>query len=1205
MKLWEILRYDVATQFRRYSTLIYSAGLAFMALLIASTFLDDARRDGTFLNAPMVTAACMVMVTMVGMLVAAALAGDAGTRDLQARMEPLLYTTPVSRTTYLGGRFLSAFAILSLLLLIVPVALIAGRLLPGLDPAHFGPFQAASYLHVYLVVALPNAFITTALLFSLVVLSRRAMTAYLGAAVLFFNAMVQDEIVAGLLGRWDLAKLFDPFGFILLRALWRSSTPLQRNTLWLQLEGELLNNRLLWFGVSLAALMLVWARFRMAHHAPARSWWARRFFGRRPVSEQAERVALHNRGSLTPSRVRGTFDGLTRARQLLAIALHSYREMITSRAALLLPLVGLLLYKIIPELMEVALGTPGRPATARLAALYLRFETLGLIPGGLIAFFAGQLVWRERDAREHDIVDVAPVPDALSLAGKFGGLALMLLTLQAVQMAAGLAVQIAYGHEDLEPALHIQALFGLRLVDYLLFAALSMAIHVIVNHKYLSTGGAMLASMLPKMAGQIGVEHNLLIFGSDPGVRYSDMSGFGASLGPWLWFKLYWLGWALLFVLLARLFWVRGHESAMRARIAHARRRFGRASAAMATAALGLILIVGGFVFYNTNGLNEYLSGVEGDALSADYERRYGRYAALAQPLVAATKLHVDLHPSDGRANIRGTYRLENRSGGAIDTIHLVTHRTIPTTTVTFDRPARATLIDRKLGYRIYTLGRALAPGDSLRLDFEVRIARRGFTNRGISTAVTENGTFLEHRPDSSGRTWLPAVGYRAGVELDHPSDRSAHGLPPRPAMRPPDDMAARNRESGIEQIDLETIIATDADQIAVAPGSLRRSWTERGRRYFHYATDAPIRNGFPILSARYAVHRSRVNGIDVEVLHHPKHKWNVDRFARAARASLVYYSREFGPYPHHQLRLAEFPVTGGNRMTGHPATVVWSEAFAYAQPEADWRKIDFPYAVVAHEVAHQWWGNQVVPARVEGAPLLSESLAWYSAMNVVEANLGRDVFDRTMSLMRQSYLVPHETPEVPLLRANDWLAVYRTGALAMHALREAIGTARVNRALASLLNEYRAGKPPFPSSLDLYRHLRAVTPADTQPLLKDLFEEITFWDFRMKSVYARKEANGSFRVTLNVEAYKVKVGAAGRETHVPMNDAVEVALFAPANDNEDRGAALYRRTHRMHAGEQTITVTVPRAPASAAIDPDHKLLDRKRDDNVKELGGG
>ncbi|HEX8152892.1 MAG TPA: M1 family aminopeptidase, partial [Thermoanaerobaculia bacterium] len=947
---------------------------------------------------------------------------------------------------------------------------------------------------------------------------------------------------------------------------------------------------LLWLGVSLAALLLVYARFRMAHFAPGRRWSFRRRRSDAPVAAGARPVAA------TP-RIRGTFDRATRVRQLLAIALHSYRELITSRGALILPGIALLLFKITPELMEVALGTPGRPTTGRVVMLLASASTVGIFVGALIAFFAGQLVWRERDAREHDIADAAPVPDALTLAGKFGGLALLLVTLQALQMAAGIAAQMAAGYDHYQPSLYLGVLFGLKLADYLLFAALAMAVQVVVNQKYLGTAIAMLAWLYADYAGELGIEHNLLVYGSDPGVRYSDISGFGASLAPWLWFKLYWFGWALVFALLARLLWVRGHEGALERRLALARRRFTMAPRAIAAVATIVIALAGGFVFYNTNVLNDYLSDAVIARRSADYEKRYGRYATLAQPLVAATKLRIELHPSARRAEVRGTYRLENRSGRAIETIHLVTHRTVPTTAVAFDRAARATLIDEQLGYRIYTLGEPLAAGESLLMDFEVRFAPRGFTNRGISTAVTANGTFFEHRPDDSGRTWLPSVGYRRGVELDNAYDRRMHGLPARPAVPPATDVAARNDERSLERIDLETIIGTDADQIAIAPGALRRSWTEDRRRYFHYATDAPIRNGFPILSARYAVHRSKANGVDVEVVYHPGHAWNVERIARSARAALDYCSREFGAYPHRQLRLVEFPNTGGNRLTGHPGTVVWSESFAVAQPETDWRELDVPFAVVAHEVAHQWWGNKVTPARVEGAPLVSESLAWYSAMKVVEQTLGRKNFDGTMEVMRAAYLTPHETPEVPLLRAGDWLGGYRTGALAMHALREAIGTERVNKALRQLVDEFGSGRSAFATSLDLYRHLRAVTPADTQSLLKDLFEEITFWDLRMKSVSAAAIAGGAYRVTLEVEAYKVKVGNAGRETRVPMNDAIDVAVFGA-----DR-TPLYVQPHRIRAGVQTIVVTVRSRPASAGIDADSRLLDRKRDDNVRELG--
>jgi ABC-2 type transport system permease protein len=1193
VRLWEIFRYDVASQFRRYSTLIYAAGLMGLTLLVWSTFLDDARRDGVYLNAPMVVTATAIMISMVGMIVTAALAAESVTRDTNARMEPLLYTTPLPKATYLGGRFLSAFAIGALLLTLAPVAMLLGRFIPGLDdPAWWGPYRPGAYLSAYLFSVLPNVFIATALLFSLVALTRKAMLAYLGGAVLFMNSLLQDEYVAGVLGRWDLARLLDPFGFMIARAQWRSWTMAQRNVMTLQFEDALLTNRLIWIGVSLAMLTLVYLRFRMAHHAPAAGWWRRRRHPER--SEGPGRAVATTSAPPTAQVPRYARDDMfvVRVRQTLAIAWHAYVEMITSRAALAFLGMGFLLYRITEELLEVGLGTPTAPATGRIVMLYSKFSTMGIFAGALLVYFAGYLVWRERDARENDVTDAAPVPDSITLLGKFGALVLIVMTMQATMVAAGVATQMTYGYSNYEPLLYLKVLFGLKLVDYLLFAVLVFAVHIIVNQKYLGTAIAMLAWLYPGYADEVGIQHNLLKYASDTGLQYSDLSGFGPTLGPWLWFKLYWLGFALLLALAARLFWVRGHEGR---RLKLARARFTRGYVVAAAAALLLIAGAGGFIFYNTNILNPYLTAEELDTRAADYEKTYGKYADLAQPVVAATKLNVELYPSKGAADIRGTYRLENRSGRAVDAIHIVTGRTAKTGEISFDRAARASVLDERLGYRIYKLDQPLAPGDSLKLDFSVQFARRGFTNSGISNAIVSNGTLLEHRPDNTGRAWLPSVGYRRSAELNNANTRFDHGLPKRSPFPTLEDIPARSRETGIERIALETIISTDADQTAVAPGALKRSWNEGGRRYFHYVTDAPIRNGFPILSARYEVHRSNWNGVDVEVLHHPGHGWNAERFAKSAQTSLDYFSKQFGPYPHRQLRLVEFPLTGGNRLTGHPGTVIWSEHFAYAQPDRDWRKIDFLSGVIGHEVSHQWWGNIVAPARVEGAPLLSESLAWYSGMMIVKQMYGDEHLDRFMEVMRAAYLAPNATAEVPLVRANDWLATYRTGALAMFSLREAIGEERVNLALHRYANQFRSGRPPFPTSIDLMAHLRAVAPYESQPLLTDLFEEITFWDFRMKSIDVQP-AGGAHRVTLGVEAWKIKADASARETRAPLDEIVEITLF------DEKGEPIYLKKHRLRSGKQQITVTVPKAPHSAGVDAKHKFLDRIRTDNVREV---
>ena len=41
--------------------------------------------------------------------------------------------------------------------------------------------------------------------------------------------------------------------------------------------------------------------------------------------------------------------------------------------------------------------------------------------------------------------------------------------------------------------------------------------------------------------------------------------------------------------------------------------------------------------------------------------------------------------------------------------------------------------------------------------------------------------------------------------------------------------------------VDFRTVVSTEADQIAVAPGYPEREWTEGGRRYFEYVMDAPM----------------------------------------------------------------------------------------------------------------------------------------------------------------------------------------------------------------------------------------------------------------------------------------------------------------------------------------------------------------------------
>jgi ABC-2 type transport system permease protein len=170
-----------------------------------------------------------------------------------------------------------------------------------------------------------------------------------------------------------------------------------------------------------------------------------------------------------------------------------------------------------------------------------------------------------------------------------------------------------------------------------------------------------------------------------------------------------------------------------------------------------------------------------------------------------------------------------------------------------------------------------------------------------------------------------------------------------------------------------------------------------------------------------------------------------------------------------------------------------------------------------------------------------------------------------------------------------------------MYALREYVGAERVNAALRRLFERHRFATPPLPTSLDLYREFQAVTPGELQYLLADLFEANRYWELAAKRVEAERVETGEWRVTLDVRARKVLVDEAGVETEVPMDDLVEVGVFAAAGDGGP-GKPLYMRMHCVRSGEQRITLMVPGEPAQAGIDPRNLLIDVEARDNLAEV---
>lgn len=1193
---WKIFRFEFAYQLGRISTWLCVAVLLALTFGMSQVITPG---DGVYPNNTFLITALTVIGIILWLLMGASIAGKAAARDVQERIHHLIYSTPVSKLDYLCGKFLAAFAVNALLILSLPVGILLFFYLPGTEHGELLPFRPSVYLNVYFLIALPTVFVTTALQFTFAALSRKVMTSYLASLLLAIFPQLIAMSAAKLLGSWDLVELLDPIGVAgVIGSEMQTWTAPDKNTRLIALEGMFLLNRILWLGAATGVLWLTYRRFSFTNPV-TNSWWSRFEKRPKPQAETSAEVVVSGADTITVPHVQRSFGFATQFWQLLTMTRASFGMVARNPVGLTLVGAIALASAVFGFSIMTENGIPLLPTTQQvigyLAAPVGNVSSPWVVIPLLIMYFAGELVWRERDAGLGDVADAAPVPDWVLFTGKFMGLGLIILVWLVLLMACGIGMQLILGYDTFEMDLYLKTLLGLQLVDYVLFALLALVAHVVVNQKHIGYLVALLVFSFIAFPSKFGVEHSMLIFGEDPGWWYTDMRGFGPTLGPWLWFKLYWTAWALLLIVGGRLLWVRGREQNLKHRLRLAQRRITRPTAWVTMIGTGLVFTTGSFIFYNTNVLNEYTRDADIIEWKAEYERRYGQYRNVTQPQLTATKLQVELYPDQQEVKIRGAYTLVNRSTVAIDSIHLGSEPGAELGEVSFIRPVAEVLIDRKLGYRIYALKEPLLPGDSLQVDFEVHYKQVGFRHSATKPLVVENGTFF------TNYDLLPAIGYQRYREINDAYNRKKHQLAARPALPSLYDLDARKKPFSTDQTTFEAIVGTAMNEVAVAPGVLHKAWANDGRRYFHYKTNAPIGSEYAILSANYKVTECKWNDVAIRVYSHPGHNQNIERMLRSVKASLDYYTEQFGPYPFEFFTLVEGAGPGGGA-SADAGIVYFGEQYALLNPDDSPGSFDLPYYIMAHEMAHQWWGlARLTPAYVEGAGVLIESLSVYAGMQVLEKKYGDSHLRQYVNYLHSSYAMPRSLVSATLLQANEEFLYYKKGGLALYALSKYIGKDKVNGALRNLLQRRTSGELLLPTTLDLYEELCQVTPDSLDYLLTDLFKENTYWRLKTEQFEVEETKVGNWLVTLKVQAQKVVVDSAGNEQDIPMNDWFEVGLY---EEGKGLNEPLYLRMHRIRSGKQFIKVTVPRKPGSGGIDPNKLMIDVRLEDNVMQRDG-
>jgi hypothetical protein len=1113
------------------------------------------------IDSPFSIAQTVGTLSLLSVFVLAVFCANAVVRDREVQMEEIVFTTSVEKLPFLAGRFTGSFLAAFTAFSASIAGMFVARFMPWQDPDRLGALNPLPYLWTLLVIALPNLLFAAVVLFALATITGSVLASYAGSVLLYVlyfvgAALTNSPLLAASAPGADegasLAALLDPFALSAFFEQTRHWTAIERNRRLLSLTGNFALNRVVWLGASFAILAGVYRifSFRVA---------STRSKARAATEPPAQTTAESH---YQPVAVRDS----TTSAYWSATKLELRAFLVSAPfAAMTILWAALITFELVSDLGSGEYGAATFPAAGVIFGIIQ--QPLALLATILIIYMSGEMVWRERSLRFSEILHATPARNAIFVAAKCTALAAVIGVLTATALVAGALLQVA-NEWPVAPRLFLA--FGwFAATPLILFAVAAIVIQTLMPHKYAGMIVVLLLAVFMQRGEIAGVEHPLFRFAGAPAVWWSDMNGFRGARG-FHWLMLYWgafVGFWLLFAI---------------ARWRGTRARIARLPAIVLSA---IFVGSGAFVFYNTNVLNSHETSSEVLDWRAEYEKRYRTLARLPQPRVVAIKAAVDLYPRERRYRIRGEYTLVNDTAAPIDQVLIATRRDAKSANVTLG-DARANR-EARFGQHLFRLERPLPPSGRATLHFDVSYAAPGFTSSEAEQTIAENGSLI-----MSGRAF-PTIGYRAGYEIEEPRERRRRGLTaPSSAER-----RERQEHEELESADWTTLdltVATSADQLVVTSGRLVSDRRNGDRRTFRFVAANPIPSSFVISSARYAVARERHDGVNVEVYHHPAHAQNVDRILRAAKESLAYYRRHFGPYAYDHLRIAETPVKNFSAIA-QPGAIFFGETRGFLVDARDATRLDLVYRRVAHEVAHQWWGGNLIAADAPGGSMLTESLPKYCELVVLEQAYGRDAVRQLLSYELDLYLSGRTSEpgsEPPLSRALDQpYLYYRKGALVMHALKDLLGEQTVNAALRNLLREH-GGPNGRPTTAHFLEHLYAVSPREHHALIHQWMNEVVLYDLKLDSVQSRRLPDGRFEVTMRITAAKTRDDGHA----LPMQESVELGVFS----RDDKPLFLGKRA--INSGTQTVVIVIEKEPFVAAVDPYLTRIDRNRFDNTKRV---
>lgn len=1188
--------------------------LAFFLSTASAGFFDSVTAttgSSRIVNSPIGVSGLFSGLTIFIFFLFPSIVGVSIYRDFKSEMHTILYSYPFTKANYLFAKFFSSIIVVSVIVFSIALGMIIGFRFPGTNPDIVGSFNVLTYLQVYFVFILPNVLLFGAIVFAVVAFTRNIAAGFITVIILLFGQGVLESLLSDPEHR-ALAAILDPFGGAATNYYTKYWTPSEQNELQIPLKEMIVYNRLLWLVISTLIFGLVFKFFKFSQNAISISL-------RKPKLERVTKTNFSGITRIVLPKVSFNYSFFQNLKTTWKLSNIDFKYIFKSWAFISIVLVGLVL--IVVTLSEVGnlFGTPTLPITWKVLNLSgVFFASINICT----FLYAGMLVHRAKIAKINHLVDVTPIPNWALLLSKLIALIKMQLVLLAVIIISGMIFQTYKGYYNFEIGHYLFELYFLNFLSLLVWALLSICIQTLIGNPYLGLFVLLVISIGMPFLSLAGIEQSIFKYNQGPRFNYSDMNGYGI-LKPYLAYKIYWILCGLVMLIVSFLFWVRGVPNSFKERVLIAKNRFKGFVVIGFVVFLIAFLGLGFSIYQQTGTKSKRTSSKEAEIQSVNWEKTYKKYEGYAQPRIISVKTDVNIFPKERLFDASATFVMVNKTDKAIDTLFL-NHNSLEST-FEFSKPNTLVLEDTIQHFDMYYFKDKILPGDTLQLSLSVK-SKKNTTYRKKSP-VRENGTFINNF------SMFPSLGYSSQSELTDNKTRKKYDLPKNNLRPKPSDSIALGDtyiSKDSDWIDFEATVSTSKDQIAIAPGYLQKEWTKNDRKYFHYKMDSKILNFFAFNSARYEVKKELWKGISLEIYYHKGHEFNLDRMMNGMKASLDYNSKNFSPYQHKQLRIVEFPRTGGSFAQSFPNTIPFSEGVGFIADVDDKNDegVDYSFAITVHEVAHQWWAHQVIGADVLGATMLSESLSEYVSLKVLEHQQGKDKMRIFLKKALDDYLMQRtlERKRENALMYNDGQGYihYQKGSLVFYALSDYIGEARLNGALKKYVEKVKFQEAPYTTSIEMVDYIREATPDSLQYVIKDMFETITLYRNRVLNATSKELENGKYEVEIEFEVSKYRNNEKGKRYYgeqlgdtltyktdkmkkpilsVPLADYIDIGIFSEEEvDGKTKEKEIYLKKFKITEINNKIKIIVDKKPVEVGVDPYNKLIDTNSEDNRRKL---